>query len=165
MQSTSCILSTGCIPLRSHLGKGKSAKSRQFCSSIVSGRPYLVVLPRKQRISLIGQDLSQHTSLVSRKLSALLEDIVGREGHDTPPDVVVMLDRSAVNIFCDRQFNAIGNNIFSSVDTFEPRPTDSTRTHWARFGIGVDGKLSPSSENLSRGHVSCNKNSRASIDC
>ena len=61
-------------------------------------KSYLVILPRKQRICLIRQDLAQHTRLEAWKLSRLLEDIVRRESDDAPAYIVVVLDCGTVDI-------------------------------------------------------------------
>lgn len=144
---------------------GKSVKICQPQYFTGTDVTHLIVLPREQRVRLIGQDLAEHGSLITRELSALLEDIVRRQCHDTPSDIVVMLDRGSVDIFCGCQFLYWESSRWIWRRTLESGPSNSAGTHGARFSIRVDRQFSPSSVNLRSCHVLGSEDSCACIDC
>lgn len=94
----------------------------RICLSAISRAPpgrlietYLIVLPGKQWVCLVNQNLPKHWCLESRQLSTLLKYIIRGESHDPPSDVVVVLDSCTIHIFCK-----IGNFNNSNEDLTYP---------------------------------------------
>jgi hypothetical protein len=64
-------------------------------------RGTLIVLPAKQRVRLIRQDLTQHDRLVPGQLASLLKHVVAGHCDDAPARVVVVLDSGAVDVLLE----------------------------------------------------------------